>query len=297
MESPQNLDDVLADVQAALAAFDGQAISGANIHRLITDAAPSLDIRSVVEIPSGPGALTKFIETYLSDTVKRIGWKGDDILYGIGHGAMPPQQAHDTSVWKAFVSPNAVNNLYLRTSDMKLLAIEAPEAGAGDMHHIPRATEDEHNAILQEFLNTLTDGQRGLLEQQDADKFSFDTFVQALRANDLMKLWGKYRRDAFKNLLLERLESLPIDKGAIPGIANQLMSSQKALHRNDEKKASPQIVPSNDIKSNALARRDGGEAAFARSLAKSAIDQMSYDEVRGIQLPLSAVLDALSART
>lgn len=296
MQSLQNLDAMLADVREALAAFEGQAISGANIHRLITDAAPTLDIRSVVEMPSGPGALTKFIETYLSDIVKRIGKKGDDILYGIGEGVVPPAQVHDTSVWKAFVSPNAVNHLCLRPSDLKLIAVETPELDDGETHQIPKATEDEHNAILQGFLDGLPDSQRVLLEPEDANQFSYDKFVQALRANGLMKLWGRFRRDAFKKLLIERLECLPINKDAIPGIANQLMSSQKALHQQDDKKPTSQINPTNNMKSTALARRDEGNAELARSLAKSAIDQMSYDEIRGIQLPLGAVLDALSAR-
>lgn len=294
MQNTEDLNAILSDIRTALMRDEGEARTGSQIHQIILDAAPGIDIRSLVEIPTGPGALTKFIETYLHQHINRIGMQGGDVLYGVGDGVVPPSQTTDTSIWKAFVSPNAVNSLYLRTSDMKLVVAEDSDSDGANVY-IARVTNDEHGRIRQEFRTRLNEDQRVKLDEQVDPDASYDDFVVALRAVGLMKSWGVFRRDAFKDLLAERLRLIPVEDEVISDVTNQLMKSQKANFSNVTGKPLPtqklsagrSPVP---VNSGGLNNLDS-----ARFLARSVIDNMGYDELRAIHVPFGAVLDALNS--
>ena len=296
MYDPASLENTLSDIRLALKRHEGQAKTGAQIHEIIGDAAPNLNIRSVVSIPTGPGALTKFIETYLYRTVKRIGKQGGDILYGIGENVGLSPQMEDPRIWKTFVSPNAVNHLCLKMSDMRLFVTETLDDVDDDTHHIARVTEDEHAGLQQEFRSSLSDSQRALIDAETEQSQSYDVFVQALRSNGLLILWGKHRRDLFKRLLAERLEQIPVAEELIPSVVDQLMASQKAIFQAKEKKSLPMPMPSTTRSWGDRTPYGGSNLDSARSIARSVIDHMGYDEIRAIHLPLGAVLDALNAR-
>jgi hypothetical protein len=296
VDDPGNLENTLSDIRLALKRHEGQSKSGAKIHEIIMDAAPNLNIRSVVGIPTGPGALTKFIETYLHRTVKRIGKQGGDILYGIGDNVVPPPQIEDTNIWKAFVSPNAVNHLCLKMSDMRLFVTKSLDDVDDNTHHIARVTEDEHAAIRQEFRSSLSDSQCARIDAQTEQSRTYDVFVQALRSNGLLSLWGKYRRDSFGRLLAERLEQIPVAGELIPSVVDQLMGSQRALFEAEQKKSLPTPTPPTIRSWEDRTLNGGSNLDSARSIARVVIAHMSYDEIRAIHLPLGAVLDALNAR-
>jgi hypothetical protein len=301
MHEPENLEAVLANIRSALERHQGQSKSGAILHAIITQAAPDLNIRSVVEIPTGPGALSKFIETYLNEFVKRIGNKGGDILYGIGDGFVsPPYEGasplEDVSkVWKAFVSPNAVNHLFLNMSDLRLVVTETTLQDDG-LEQIARVSDEEHDTIRQGFRKTLSEEHRSFIDEQTVNNASYETLLQALRSAGLMKSWSSYRRDAFKQLLAERLELLPLDKALIPSVAGQLIASQQALFRQKEITQGIKQPPPTNRSSETSAALHYDDINFVRDLARRAIDQMSYNDIRSICLPIGAIIDALSAR-
>ncbi len=234
MQETENLDSVLSDIRTALMRFEGQAKSGGQIHDIIVEAAPNLDFRSIVEIPTGPGALTKFIETYFPE-IRRIGWMGGDKLYGIGEDVVAPSVIGSPNIWKAFVSTNTTSILCLRTSDMSLFISQTSDI-EDDIHHIPHVTQDELDVIESEFRSSLADATREKLEAELKPDSSYAEFMLAIRANWLAKPWGEFRRDALKQVFTERLEQIPISENSIPAVVDQLMNSQKVLHRSEDKK-------------------------------------------------------------
>lgn len=295
MQESEKLEAILADIRSALERCEGQSKTGAQIHQIIAEAAPDLDIRSLVEIPAGPGALTKFIETYLDETVKRMGRQGGDVLYQIGNRIAPLPQMHDPNIWRAFVSPNAVNHLCLQMPDMRLITAESLDLD-GDVRHIERVTEDEHDAIRQGFLSGLSEGQRGLIDPGTSQASPYEEFVQTLRSGGLMRQWGRYRRDAFQKLLAERLEQISIAREYIPSILNQLMASQKALFKQEENKSQHELSLQIERSRQDRNHESHRDVDFARLLARSVIDHMGHNEIRAIHLPFGALLDALNAR-
>ncbi|MFO3797098.1 MAG: hypothetical protein ACK8QZ_07415 [Anaerolineales bacterium] len=296
MEDAKNLDKILLSIRSALLSCEGQAKSGSQIHKIILDAAPGIDIRSIVGIPSGPGALTKFIETYFSAILRRIGMQGGDVLYGIGEGVAPPPEDDSPSIWKAFVSPSAPNYLYLRISDMKLIvSADNGEANAENLH-VAKVTDEEHQKVREAFLLGLSEDQRAKIEPSSNPNFSYDEFVEMLRSNGLMKLWGEFRRDAFKDALAQRLQELSVDEQSIPIVLGQLMASQKSLFRSEATKSAVSTTTSTDLAPKFFAAEKDDKLESARSFARAVINGMGYEELRTLQVPFGAVLDALGAR-
>lgn len=295
MEEPKNFDAELANIIAALELERGTSKTGAQVHKVITDAAPKLNIRSIVGILTGPGALTKFIESYLHDIVIRIGNQGGDVLYGIGEGVTASPNVGDTSIWKAFVSPNTVNHLILDTTTAKLTVSSSLDLDDGT-HHIERLSTEEHDKIRQEFLSSLSESQRASVDALASSESAYGDFVQALRSAGLMATWGKFRRDAIAGILTQRLKEIPIAETAVSGPVTQLLTSQQALFDKSFEKPEKRTEPEQSWKTKPRAQDDARHLSSARSLAQSAIGVMSYDEIRAIHLPLGAILDAMNGQ-
>ncbi len=295
MNKPENFDEILSEIRSALERFLGHSKTGAHVHKIITETAPGLNIRSIVEIPSGPGALTKFINTYLHETLHRIGTQGGDVLYGIGNvtGHVPEQQ--DIRIWKAFVSPSSKDFLCIDMSKSKLFVAESLDLD-DNTHHIERVTEGEHDSVRDAFQSELSESLRNLIDTQTEFDSSYDTFIHALRTTGQLKLWGRYRRESLKSLLGKRLEEIPLEKKLIPSAQNQLMDSQRALFHTEEKRQEEKREISSDLPKSVHVFQDSSELNTARSLASSVIDHLSYDEIRAIHVPFGAVLDALNTR-
>ena len=294
MKETENLHSILSDIRTVLTSLDGQAKSGAEIHEIILKAAPNLNIRSIVDIPTGPGALTKFIEIYFPE-LRHVGMKGGDKLYGIGESVAVAPAIESPNIWKSFVSVNAVSDLCLNVPKMKLFASHSLDLD-DDTHHIPRVTQEELDAIGQEFLLGLADDIRNKLEADLNQDFSYPEFLLAIRSNWLLKQWGEFRRNSLKQIFIKRLKKIHISEDSIPAVAAQLMESQNALYRSEDKRPSKGATSTARQPLRTVTRTDSQNLESARSLARSAIDNMGYDELRAVQLPFGAVLDALDIR-
>lgn len=287
-----DFDQVIARIRSRLSSYSGESKTGSQVHSIISKAEPDLDIRLVVDIPSGPGAFTKFAETYLKDDLVRVGHQGGDVLYSVGRVPKSGAFVSDPGIWKAFVSPNAVNQLYVRPGDGELLVVEH-NANEDGVLNVEKITDAEHQRVRDEFL---TDLQRGGIddpEVMDTKAVSYEQFLKVLRSSGLAKRWGKYRREAFKTIFIDRLDTLRLSEEAMARSVGQLMSSQEQSIR------PPEQLMDAPLSTRALANRpaaQSGKLDAARALAHSVIGHMTYDELRTISMPLGAVLDALSAQ-
>ena len=98
-------EESLDRIRDGLRQWGGKQIPGTAVRDVITAHAPEVDLRAAVDIPAGPGALTKFVSTYLSGVLVRVGKAGSDNLYEIQ--GETPATSHE--FWQAFVSPQSEN--------------------------------------------------------------------------------------------------------------------------------------------------------------------------------------------
>ena len=293
MNETHDLSEMLEDIREVFVDLHGQSRTGAQLHRIIKDAAPELDIRSVVGIPAGPGALTKFIDEYFGDLLERIGHKGGDVVYGIGEGVQPPGENADPSIWKAFVSPNAVNVLCLDMEREELRVLEAGEITEQNTDGVlSKVTSDEHRTVLDGFLTEISTEQREAIEAALAEDSSYNSLLEAMRSVGKSRQWGEHRRDAFVGFLKERLKQKDVSEESIGKLVSQFLGSQSALHK--AKDEAPQLQASSGQRfSRVSGRKAPQDLDSTRALVRSAIDNMSQTELRDLRIPLGAILDAL----
>lgn len=287
---PEDFPAVLSAVRTALGAFRGQ-LTGAQAHKIMVSSVPGLNVRSIVGMPTGPGALTKFVETYLGDLLRRVGNQGGDVLYTISEDSSGLLNAPDDSIWKAFVSPNGQNHLYVRTSPIDLFV---SKSSIGDMnsHKIEKITDTEHQAVRDRFVREIASDDGVFEELKVVQSSSYEEFLKVLRTHSLAKRWGLFRRDAFRDIFVDRLGRLPGLEGEQSNLVEKLLFSQEVAHRTADKQTERSPSGSTPV---AFAVTDKPALDVARALAHSAIENLSYGELRAIHLPLGAVLDALSA--
>lgn len=296
MENQQDTNATVSKVLDALNDLEGESITGARLHSLIKRVSPELNIREIVNQPVGPGALTKFIELHLSSVVRRIGMRGGDVLYGIGNADTALTPVADAGIWRAFVSPSAVNFLCLRKSDMSLFVSEF-ERDDEDVVIISKATDDEHDEIRSKFLGSISEAEEVKLNAHIDGDLSYDAFANALRLIGLSGRWSKFRRAAFHDLLAKRLKLIAISDDDVPAILTQFGAAQHALHKSFEAKRATTTEQSTALPSSAATPPPkNSEASHARSLAQAVIANLSYDELRAISIPFGAVLDAVRDR-
>jgi hypothetical protein len=291
MANLQENNPSVSEVLDALKEIEGETRTGAQLHSLIKRASPGIDIRAIVDQPTGPGALTKFIGLHLGTLVRRVGMRGGDVLYSIGTSDIQPNTA-DPGIWKAFVSPSAVNYLCLRKSDMSLFVSEF-ERDDDDVELISKVTGDEHDEVRANFLTTISDDEKTKLNAKTEGDASYDAFASALRAIGLAGKWGHYRRVAFRELLSKRLKSLAVSDEDMPGILSQFGEAQNTLHNSlKATKSARELNPDSplSIRSSSPVKSESDQA---RSLAQAVIANLSYDELRAINIPFGAVLDAV----
>ena len=95
-----------AAILAALRSWPEATITGGQLNKLFQGAAPNLDIRTAVGMPTGAGALAAFVLRHLSDDLERIGYQGKDVLYRIqGRDASKLPDGASAQIWRTFVSP------------------------------------------------------------------------------------------------------------------------------------------------------------------------------------------------
>lgn len=88
MESA-TVDSAVRELQGVLLGSSLAEITGSQLGDLIAQRFPSLNLRVVTGIPSGPGALSRFVELRLAGLLQLCGKAGADIVYSIRRPASP----------------------------------------------------------------------------------------------------------------------------------------------------------------------------------------------------------------
>ncbi|WP_394654042.1 hypothetical protein [uncultured Sphingomonas sp.] len=288
-----NINEALRAIRSAIQAWTGPTITGGQLAALIRAAAPGLEIRTIVGIPKGPGALTEFIKSHLSDTVERIGSQGSDALLRIvGRDVEPSAQTASPQVWRTFVSPNSDQHLVLSGGGV-LLSRETPASADAGETEIGKATVEEHDRIRADFVDTLTEQSVAALGEFAAPDAEFGKWIAAMRERlpGSLREWGHFRRKRLSELFAARIGSLALEKSFERTVLEQVEASEVAAYGKANKAAAAAKRP---VKVTDGGDVDADRVATARRLAHAAIDLLSYEDLRRLRIPLGVVLDTIA---
>ena len=288
------LDSAIAQITADLQERNNNTITGALIGELIRKITPDLDLRRVMDMPTGTGVLSKFIERYLSDLLTRSHKQGSDWVYTIKSNSSTKQAEIDPDLWRNFVRPNSPRTLVIRDSTMVLdESPESPPELNEKLNRIQSATESELEQIQIDFANTLKENSASLLTIQD----SYANWSIALRkmGGNIYSNWTEFRLRRLEELFSARLNALEIAPELNKELCNIMRSSQlaaKAALVTKKTQTSKNQAQSAAIKSQSMKLE-----VNLRSAIIEVIQNLSISDLREIKLPSGAIFDAIISQT
>lgn len=282
------LSSEITKIVTALHNQNENTITGARTGELIIKIAPDMDMRKVMDMPSGTGVLSKFIDKYLSHALTRSGKQGSDVVYTINTTDSTGITEVNPSLWQTFVRPHSYNSLVIRDSTLKL--VESAELKADqDEKRVQSVTDLELRDIQTKFMSTLQENSENLPTISE----SYNVWTNDLRGmgEDYYKKWIEFRLQQLEELFSARLQALEISQELNEQLCSMMRRSRlaaKSMPLTTKNKTSETRVPNAAIKSPSLDL----ELNF-RSAIIEVIQNLSTSDLREIKLPCGAIFDAI----
>ncbi|MBI3716161.1 MAG: hypothetical protein HY255_09225 [Betaproteobacteria bacterium] len=302
-------DEVLSRIVLAIQSFPTESISGAQLGTLVRTVAPDLDIRQAVGMPPyGSGALTRFVDQFLSKTLTRVGRNREEISGGgdwvyekLEHSSAAELTAgqvllsHAQDYWNAFVRPSDLRQLVVDVTSGTLELRPRNEADlAAHLRTIEKVSLEEFRSITKEFIAELKarESSQALAERLDLTS-GYNDFVWLLKdaGHSYFINWSIHRRDRLKELFLSRLEPLNLDSNTKQKLLVALDQSQ-AYARDANKQKIQDVVFGQHGYQLRASRPSVGDDITRRAI-REVIDKMSISEIRALPIPFGYALDAI----
>lgn len=297
----------LEPIKLALKEWGQPTITGANLGELIKKNAPDLDIRKAVGMPSGTGALRRFVSEHLRDVLHHTEHKqGSDPVYSIDLGepeqpeSMPDDDDDTAKLWTTFARTYAPEIILLtRAGRIKVIDARAPQDD-GELQ-IQNATRDELDAIRAQFTETLTQK----LADSDAiipdARAPFDQWSLAVKklGSGHYRDWAIHRVEKIIELFESRLRALNVEEARVTELAKHLRRAQTAARTkaNTRVKAEKRDeATSRDTASNSEVPTNSAHASddVFRAAVASAIASLPISELRELRLPAGVLWDIIN---
>lgn len=283
------MSNAIAKITAALQERTGNTISGALLGELIPVVAPELRVREVMKIPTGPGALRKFIELHLKHVLTLSHKQGSDVIYSINGATSSKSEDVDPDLWRTFVRTNSSKSLVLRGTALQL--DDAYEENQADGKLITSAKSDELNQIRIDFIESLGEAAAGLPDM----KAPYADWSVALRklGREHYRNWTEYRLRKIEEMFKQRLEALGIEPKVRGELCNQIRRSQLSAKESIGAKKTqfnPLKISNDEVKVKSL----GSDDVSFRLAILEVVQKLSISELRALMLPAGEVADALS---
>lgn len=298
------MDDVglasaVSDIIFALTEYRTPTITGGQLFKLMREVAPALNYRDIVKIPKGPGAQTAFIEMYLPGAIERIGNQGGDILYKILGHTEDVDRPDSPELWNAFVTPSAPTHLVLKALPDGLICRRDPAIPEAGEREIAKASVAELDQLRGDFVASLPPEEGVRLTGLAPPEMPFADWTSTLRqhAPAMLRKWGAFRREQLSRIFANRIDALEIDEVLKGRVLEQIKVAERNAYERSQPPTHARGRAAAVGASNDIGKKSGRDAiAQARSLAHLAVDNMDYEELRALRLPLGVVLDALNAK-
>jgi hypothetical protein len=305
----------LAPVVDALREREAQHISGSLLRKLVTEMAPQIDPRAVMNRPTGSGAFSEFVSTYLAEHLVQDGRVGLDRNYRIttpGRPAPPIPPEAEPLMWLAFASSTAPVRLVLRMPGWVPLVVAGENATAEDISsrlgevHLQESRDDdivvasmtreELDAITLDFTTLLSsEASQSLIDALKAAG-GYLAWTNTLRSFDPQsyRRWISFRLERINDAFRGRLKALDVPDDHALRLASQLRASQLTrTHRRNDRGPQAQPVHSVALKPAASkANSDEVPTEVLRKVVLLVAEQLGPEDLKLIRLPVGAVLEA-----
>lgn len=314
MASDFKFNRALSNIKAAILDYPDSKIAGGVLRPLIDKAAPDIDIRELSQIPSGPGALTRFVELYLRDVLPGFDNFGGDNVYYINRGNEISVQGSMNSVWKVFVSPYSRSIIVFNKIDGAFSVISSIDDIGENQIEIPRVTPDEHLALRVRFQETIEDSYAAILKNNNLFVSEENPIEYSEWANSIKEIipiiyrkWGEYRRNGLRDIFISRAASLNLTDDEKGKYEKAVFESEQQAYVKGGAKHPMQSTPIHFGASQPPRARPASVSSFsdsapraqtdpleeARNFAHFAVDMMNYNELRAMPLSLGVLLDLI----
>lgn len=285
------LNNAIVKITNALKGRDENTISGALLGELIRSETPEISVREVVKIPTGSGALRKFIDTHLTHVLTPSYKQGADMIYSIIESNPSASEETPPDLWSTFVRQHSSKSLVLHGSVLKIENIKNLNPSDEICTPIHSLTNDELNQIRVDFVTSL--GEAGAtLPMIDAPYTDWSVALRKL-GREHYRNWTEFRLRRIVEIFSERLTTQKID----PKIQHDLL---KLIRRSQRSRRDAIGLKKVNINSSKVSVSDEKVTAAElddlkfRSAILEVIERLSMSELRALSLPAGEVADALS---
>jgi hypothetical protein len=284
------LSSAIEKITASLHSRKENIITGALLGELIPVVAPDLRVRDVMQIPTGPGALRKFIDLHLKHVLQPNGKQGSDFIYSIIGASASKNQNIDPDLWRTFVRTNSSKTLVLRESTLQLEDASAIAQLGGQLIIIPSARNDELNQIRIDFVSSLDEKAAELPDM----KAPYTEWSVALRklGREYYREWTEYRLRKIEDLFGKRLDALGVESKTKSELCSLIRRSQLSAKESIGARKNSTDVPKQSREEPKIEIVES-DANF-RLAVLDVIQKFSISELRELKLPAGALSDAIA---
>src|SRR5450830_1907720 len=284
------LSKAIEKITTAIKGRGDNSISGALLGELIIAETPEINVREVVNIPTGSGALRKFIDIHLAHLLSPSHKHGSDMIYSIIESNSSKSEEIDPDLWRTFVHINSSKVLVLRGSVLQTEDIKKLNLIDEESIKINSLTTDELNKIRIDFVTALGNVGDGLLNM-DASYADWSLALRKL-GREHYRSWTEYRLRKIEELFSQRLTVQEIDPKIQQDLVKLIRRSQLSRKKiNGLKKVdvkSPKVLVINEQ----VSAVEIDDLKF-RSAILEVIEKLSMSELRTLKLPAGEFADAL----
>ncbi|MBN3844606.1 hypothetical protein [Burkholderia sp. Ac-20349] len=295
----------LENIRDSLNKSDQQTITGAKLWDLIKKNAPDVNIRQVVGIPSGPGALSRFVDQHLGDVLSRGGKSGSDPIYTIGKNEKTPHEptlsdVDSARLWTTFVRSHSSATIVLTDTAPFIEVVDTPSLDQRS-REINSATREELDAIRAQYTQNLSDklSAPGVLIPNARAPFSeWSQAVKRLGAEHYRN-WAIFRVEKIIDLFVARLSARQVEQRRSDELARLLRRAQSAARAETISHIKPTEKESNSSRhaSPALNIRATSESSSEeefRSAVADVIASLPISDLRELRLPAGVFWDIIN---
>jgi len=289
----------IAEIVERLNSNETTEIYGAKLGELVKDILPNF--RALVDIPKGPGALSKFIETYLSQSLIKKDKRGADWVYEIispktgdapnahiASSSVLSSTGIDSSTWTFFENASSSHKLVL-DSDAKQIhrVLNGAPQHSRELPTIAPVSEAELTQIRATFLAEDISKYASRNATEEVRHAPFSKWIAFLKRDaDAYWHWLIFRREQTLGIFAARLRDLGLDPATTEYFVDAFSQAKRPAKNKTESFSSSRAT--NTV---SLPRENAADKKLRQSLLRI-ISQMPVADLRNIPLPFGVVYDA-----
>ncbi|MGD1071839.1 MAG: hypothetical protein ABSB15_17035 [Bryobacteraceae bacterium] len=228
--------------------------------------------------------LREFINQYALG-VRQVSQHGPEVIYGLVGEAGPTPTAWKvpTQAWRTFTNPHAKYALYANLATYDLTTFPLSVSVGTPWVRVPSCSEDAHIQIAKDFLATIPDPVRELLDKALHEQQWWYGFAIEARRLGYHPQWSSFRHRELWKILLTSLDGLAA--AGASSVSGELMRDQQSPEPKDGKTGQSSGRPLSVDYDETL-----------RKVVLAIVGRMPLSELREMRLPVGDIVEALQGK-